>query len=140
MNEYYSIKLQQGLEYQDFISKALNITNYSSKKYQYDLGENSLGIEIKLDTRFEETGNIYFETHEKTRAENANFVESGINRKDNSWLYLIGNYKKAFVFAKKYLPKILENCREVTISTSKGLLLPIEKAERFAIRIFNFNV
>jgi len=141
MNEYYKNCLQKGLEYQDFVCNILidelgiSITSYSSIKYQNISGENRQGIEIKFDDKYNETGNIYIETSEKTNANNLNFVKSGIYRNDNTWLYLIGNYDEIFIFSKKYL-KFLNNTnkyRYVEIPTSKGFLLPKKDAEKYCI-------
>ena len=137
MNEYYAKKLDQGLKYQDFVVEklyeiGLPVISYSSKEYQNTVGENKAGIEIKNDTNFRETGNFYIETAEKSDAENANFVPSGIYRNDNTWLYLIGDYETIFVFSKKQL-LLLHKCgkmKEVEISTSRGFLLPVVEAEK----------
>lgn len=40
--------------------------------------ENRLGIEIKRDGRFRETGNLCFETAEKADPSNPDFVPSGV--------------------------------------------------------------
>ena len=104
MTEYYAEKFQQALEYQDFILRELkkrddmpSFACYASQKYQYEYGEGPCGLEIKFDTKFKETGNIFIEVEEKTDTNNAEFVPSGIMRCDNSWLYLIGNYEEAFI-------------------------------------------
>jgi len=70
LNNNYQENYEKGLEYQDFIVEILAekygliIPNYSSKKYQYDVGENKQGIEIKFDDRLKETGNLYIEIAE----------------------------------------------------------------------------
>lgn len=98
MTELYKEMLEKGLEYQDFITDMLlseigiSLSTYSSKKYQYSVGENKQGIEIKFDDRYKETGNLYIEIKEKSNAINANYVDSGIYRSDNTWLYVIGDY------------------------------------------------
>lgn len=131
---YYDEKLQQGLEYQDFITKYFSLCCYSSKKWQNEAGENTLGMEIKFDDKLVDTGNVYIETHEKTNAENKDYVESGCLRK-NSWLYLIGNYKLAFIFSTKQLKAIYlkRSPKTVTTLTSKGYLLNLEEANNYSI-------
>ena len=136
--EYYSQKLQQGLEYQDFISDELGIPFYSSKKYQNDKGESKIGIEIKFDDRYAETGNLYIETHEKTDASNNDWVVSGINRKDNTCIYLIGNFQNAFMFSKKTLLKLQQLFRSVETPTSKGYLIPQKDISTYSIKDFTF--
>lgn len=109
MTKDYQANLKRGLEYQDFISDMLRrdfgivVGAYSSEKYQYEVGESASGIEIKYDSRFAETGNLYIETAEKSDEDNSEYVKSGIMRDDNSWLYLIGNYHEAFILSKKQL-------------------------------------
>lgn len=145
--EYYKEKLEQGLEYQDFITEllmkelGLSISTYSSKIYQYKKGENRQGVEIKHDDRYRQTGNLYIETHEKAHPDNPGYVISGILRDDNTWLYVIGDYSNVFIFAKKYLVKLFNDNRtdvfrivENNTKTSKGFLLSRKMAERYCIK------
>ncbi len=141
MNEYYNEKLQQGLEYQDFISDQLGLSFYSSKKYQNEIGENKFGLEIKFDNVLEKTNNLYIETEEKSNSDNNNFVPSGIYREDNSCLYLIGNYKSAYLFSKRSLKKYLDKYKfkQTEIPTSKGVLIPVYLAEELSINNYKFE-
>ncbi len=140
MTEYYQKKLQEGLEYQDFVFEQLRYMNgmpiflgaYTSQKYQNYTGESLSGLEIKFDGKFAETNNLFIEVAEKTNPNNKDFVPSGIMRDDNTWLYLIGDYEQAFIFAKKTLraycsdrnPKI--RLKECKMGTSRGYLFPID--------------
>jgi len=88
-NGYYNEKLQQGLEFQDVVTRALYqrgivVVGYSSRRFQVEQGENMLGAEIKRDGRFRETGNLYIEVAEKSHPDNPAYVSSGIHREDNS--------------------------------------------------------
>ena len=146
MNNYYEEKLKQGLEYQDFVSEqlykiGLPIFNYASKKYQIQKGENKLGIEIKLDDKYKITGNLYIELSEKSKKENEFFILSGINRNDNCWLYIIGDYEIIYIFTKKQLKELYKTGQymEVEIPTSKGFLLPKLDAEKYAAKIIKPN-
>lgn len=139
-SEYYRVQYEIGLEYQDFISKHMlsvgwPIVSYGSRKYQYEHGENALGIEIKRDGRFWETGNLFIELCEKSRADKASFTPSGIYRKDNSIFYLIGDEYRFWIFSKKVLQWVDEKkCMEYKeIPTSKGYLLPVSKASFYAL-------
>lgn len=134
MTDYYAEKLQEGLEYQDFVTKYFSLCCYSSKKWQNEQGENTLGMEIKYDKVLERTGNVYIETHEKTNKDNEDFVESGCLR-TNSWLYLIGNYTFAYVFSTKQLKNMFEKhvFAEKEIGTSKGFLLSSNEAHKYCI-------
>lgn len=142
MTEYYKEKLEQGLEFQDFVTDILfnelfiPLSSYQSKKYQLK-GENKQGIEIKFDDKFNDTGNIYIEISEKSNADNINFIDSGIYRNDNTWLYIIGNYKILFIFGKNTLKLMYKSKRykEVEIPTSRGFLIPKIDAEKYALKI-----
>jgi hypothetical protein len=140
--EYYNEKLQQGLEYQDFITDLLigelgiSLSSYSSKKFQNSIGENRQGFEIKFDNRMNDTGNIYIEVKEKANPNNTNYVDSGIFRNDNTWLYLIGNYNLVYIFGKKHLVLMYESnkYKEVKINTSIGFLIPVADAEKYCLK------
>jgi hypothetical protein len=74
---------------------------------------------------------------EKSNADNVNFINSGIYRNDNTWLYIIGNYKILFIFGKSTLKLMYKSkrYREVEIPTSKGFLVPKVDAEKYALKI-----
>jgi hypothetical protein len=134
--------LQKGLEYQDFVTDVLinelgiALSSYGSTKYQYTKGENKQGFEIKFDDKYKDTGNIYIEIAEKSNAVNLNFVNSGIFRNDNTWLYLIGNYNEIFIFSKKHLILMYKSkkYKEVETATSKGILIDKIEAEKYCIK------
>lgn len=141
MTEYYQSKLKEGLEYQDFIVDELRkkygliISVYSSTKYQIERGETAQGIEIKYDGRMADTGNLYIEVAEKSRPSISQYTMSGIYREDNTWLYLIGNYNEAFIFAKNMLRIMYEKkstwsrygIHEIKKETSLGFIVNVEK-------------
>jgi len=141
MTEYYRAKLQAGLEFQDYVTNRLldvlgvPLSTYQSKEWQKK-GENRQGIEIKFDDKFEETGNLYIETAEKTHPDNAVFIPSGIRRADNAWLYIIGNYKTLYIFGKSFLSQLWRTGKypEVGNATSRGFLLNQEAAEKYCIK------
>jgi len=147
MTEYYKKKLEEGKGYQDFVQEELykcgiSIVSYSSKEYQHLHGENLAGIEIKYDQKMKETNNIYIEIAEKAHPQNIDFIPSGIYANPKTWLYLIGDRREIFIFAKIFLvlwhrKKIF---KEVQIDTSKGFLIPVKQArEKFAIKIIKLN-
>ena len=142
MTGHYKTMLEKGLEFQDFICEALlkemgiNLTMFSSRKYQLSKGENIQGVEIKFDDIYKKTGNIYIEIAEKSNEENENYVISGIYRNDNTWLYLIGNYEEVFIFPKNILV-LLDNKKRykyVQTPTSKGFLINKEDAHKFCAK------
>ena len=143
---YYRTNFEEALEYQDWVcdqlrktTPALIIGPYSSKKYQNKKGESFSGIEIKHDKRLagndndvKPTHNLYFEIAEKAHPSNPNFVDSGIYRKDNGWLFLIGNYEEIFLFCTKQLCTLWEyqkwhkqyKVTERHLLTSTGFTIP----------------
>lgn len=140
--KYYTDQLESGLEYQDFVSDTLCqygivITNYVSKKYQCSTGENKIGIEIKYDKKFRETQNLYIEIKEKSNPDNATYIQSGIDRNDNTWLYAIGDYKTIYIFSKNILQQLSGEYNKIENSTktSMGFLLPICEAEKYSAKI-----
>jgi hypothetical protein len=140
LTEYYKSQLESGLFYQDFVVEklydhGLPLINYGSKEYQKIIGENKAGFEIKYDKMFRKTGNFWIEIAEKSNPNNPNYVESGIMRKDNSWLYIIGDLKEIYVFSKKQLQKTVPKFQviENNMKTSRGILLPLAFAEQYLI-------
>lgn len=107
---------------------------FASQAHQFGTGESSQGVEIKLDTRFTETKQLSIEVAEKTKAENALWVPSGIYRNDNTWLYVQGNYDVVFVFAKKTLRRLHQSMllTHHEIATLQGFFLPLVLAEAHA--------
>ena len=142
MTDNYKLMLEKGLQFQDFITDILikelgiSLSTYSSQKYQNLKGENKQGFEIKFDDKYKDTGNVYIEVAEKSNPLNENFISSGIYRNDNTWLYLIGDYKEIFIFSKKHLKLMYESkkYKEVIISTSKGMIIKKEDAEKYCIK------
>lgn len=147
-DRYYAHQLIDALEYQDWVQDllydhGLPIGSYSSRKFQNQKGENRAGVEIKFDRQLCKTNNLYIETDEKSHPTRSTYTRSGIYRADNTWLYVIGNYTKTFLFAKVQL-RALDMITEETGSpryerrtnpTSKGFLLPLDDACRYAAKV-----
>ncbi|WP_339684248.1 hypothetical protein [Gimesia maris] len=139
----YNNKLKAGEAFQDFVKKHIQeqlhipINYYTSKEEQYNIGESKQGIEVKLDNRCTETGRLSIEIAEKTKAQNKNFIPSGIFRQDNTWLYLQGNYDMFFIFSKKVLQRFYY-CNKPDIHelpTIRKFYLPIPLARILAEKI-----
>lgn len=144
---YYQTQLEEAHKFQDYCANlfitqlGVAITNYQSKHYQFNKGENVQGIEIKLDKKFRSTGNIYIEVAEKSNPANHEYVTSGIYRLDNSWLYAIGDYDTIYIFSKKHLQLMNEkgSYKIVQTQTSKGFLLPVHEADKYCAKKFEPN-
>jgi hypothetical protein len=166
MNEDYRKRFEMGDKYEDFVYPILckewgvNITPHKTKNEQLR-GENSFGVEIKYDSKSTTSPNIFIEYAEcreiitekngKREIELTEFKPSGIYRgdyyRDNSWLYLIGNYDIFYIFLKKRLKDSHSSgkYREVygysanNNPTSKGFLLPQVEAKILALDIINIT-
>ena len=105
-----------GEQYQDFITLQLAkmgivIANFSSKKYQMCFGENNLHCEIKRDSKWQQTGRLYIE-FEAISKDGSKMIDGGIKKNDFSWLYLIGDETKAYIFAKNQLIRLYQKVKE----------------------------
>lgn len=145
--DVYAPQLEAGIEYQDYIcmrlhAEGLVLQNIQSKRYQRKR-ENLLGLEIKFDRRFRDTGRLYIETHEKAHPSRPRYVDSGIYRDDDCWLFGIGDHRDFYVFSRKFLRRLDGHgpawLVRVQTPTSRGFLLPIDKAVELAERHFIFE-
>lgn len=146
---YYQQQLEESKEYQDFLTRELSkqgihIQCFSSRKYQWEIGESNNRIEIKYDREYATYGNLYIETHEKSDPKNLNYVLSGINR-DGVLHWIQGDYGIAFMFSRKGLCKYIDENKhrlrhkENSFKTSWGYILPKFDADRACIAKFRFN-
>ena len=140
MNDRYSRCLQEGLEFQDYVTEVMwkrlgiPLMNFSSILRQVSHGENVNGIEVKKDNRFRNTGNLFIETCERSSA-TSSWHAAGITKDDNSWLFVIGDEQTIYVFAVKHLRSLhKKGCyRQVATDTSMGFLLPIKDADNYCV-------
>lgn len=150
---YYKDKLQESFSFELFVymllfSKGVDLKPFYTEEGQ-NSGENELGVEIKNDTLIKVTGNIYIEYMEKSAADNAIFVESGILKDDNTRFLFIGERDAYWILRKSDLRKIfdeefaLHNAHQPskrgvgfrTIPTSRGMLLPKEEANKIKLSL-----
>ena len=155
MTNDYREKLMAALEFQDYVAyklyqKGIVINQLCSKRYQNEVGESISGYEIKLDRRFRDTGNLYFEYAEKSNPHNENYVPSGFLRKDNTWLWIIGDYKEVWIIGKRSIQRLYDYCTNerfrqskgikfVKQETSMGMCVPIKVINTIAVNYFNFE-
>ena len=155
--------LEEAWKYQDFITEQLfkigiSVNAYQSVDYQLEHGESASGIEIKNDKQMAKTGNVYIEFNQTTLRGSTN-RDSGINQKDDSWLYVIGDYQKIFIFGKNQLRSLLDKVQKkpkyfwetysIRVSchknengeiTSNGLVIPISYIETTNLAIKTIEV
>ena len=142
---------QDGLEFQDFVCSqlakhAIVLQNLGSKRYQYNVGENLQGFEIKLDNNCTSTGRLSIEVFEKSRNDQAlPWTKSGILRNDNTWLYIQGNYQVLYIFAKRFLLNYYESKKHFQNfviekhGTVKTFYIPNDTALKHAAKILEFG-
>lgn len=146
-------RMEEAWKYQDFITKqllnlGLSVNAYQGVEYQMKYGESASGIEIKNDRKMSESGNVYIEFRQTT-LRGSEDRESGIQQHDQSWLYVIGDYTKFYIFAKNQLKSLLEKVQanqqgwyekygisiryhknELGQITSYGMVIPVSYIEK----------
>lgn len=141
---------QQGVEYQDFLAvelakRGLILNNLQSRKAQKTQGENLLGLEIKYDRKFRDTGNLFFETHFNSAQ---GWQESGILLRQ-SWLYGMGDYRTLWLFSTRLLRELIHGSRAADVfhrcdvvvgnDAARGCLMTVENADKECLRKIEFN-
>lgn len=127
----------------NFKDAGVDIGLYYGREQQYN-GECELGLEIKRDIKSGETTNIYIEYAEKDNANQAQWVNSGILKNDNTRYFVIGDFNRYWIISKEVLLRYYnlllnsrygkyEGCRFVEIGTSKGYLMPQSLADEVSI-------
>lgn len=146
--KYYIEKLQESFLfelyiYTLFLENGMDLNPYLTEEGQ-NTGENEKGVEIKNDTKYRTTNNVYIEYKEKSNVVNSEFVNSGILKDDNTKFFLIGDKDKFWIFDKQQLVKLfnkeyLKNKKRMTLSqgirfasnpTSRGMLLSVQIADQ----------
>lgn len=143
MNSYpdapHKDSLEVGSEFLDFVMETLQkrgvvLQAYTSRRKQYKTGESLQGWEVKLDNRFIDTGRLSIEIAEKSRRNIPNWTPSGIYRRDNTWIYIQGNFKCFYWFQKKVLIALHKTGKykeDEYNGTVKKFYLPISDAEKY---------
>lgn len=133
--------LQMGAEFMDFVMETLQkrgviLQPYTSKKKQYNVGESLQGWEVKLDNRCLDTGRLSIEIAEKTARSVPVWTPSGIYRRDNTWIYIQGNYQKFYWFQKNILVGLHKSGRyeEAEFNgTVRKFYLPLVSADKYGV-------
>ncbi len=114
--------------------RGIPLMSFSSVSHQVHTGENYNGIEIKLDRRFRETGNLFIEYEERS-GPTSSWHPSGPLKDDNSWAMAIGDYEGVFVIPMKYLKFAYKSGRttRAATDTARGYLLPVNDAELWSL-------
>ncbi len=136
----YVTDLKRGLRFEAHVARLfadhmkLKLENWPNAGPR-ERGENPQGVEIKLDERFRQTGNLFIEYEERSNLasawHNAGIVEPG----RHVWALAIGDYESVYVFGIRPLCYLFAEGghKYVETATSKGFLLPLADAERHAL-------
>lgn len=144
-DEYIKQKFSEGTRFENFVydvlrAKGCDLTPYRGREEQLK-GENPFGLEIKYQSRQEQTGRLWFEREEKSSATDETWRLSGIWRRDNSWLMATGYWHHVYIFAIRDLRKH-ELCSGVTLQvnnrqTSIGWLMDAVEAHRLCLKHYH---
>lgn len=138
----YLDNLNDAHEFEDFVADVLYeqaglvIHVYRSRKFQVAFGENRAGFEIKLDKRWQQTGNLFIETAERWNSQ-VDMKPAGIH--GENWFYIQGDFTRFWLFATSALRNAEPSYRSTSIDTAVGFLMPTSHADRLAARIFSFD-
>lgn len=149
-NSGHSDSFEIGSEFADFVCMTLAkeniiLQNINSQKFQYETGENLQGFEIKFDGPHTRTKRCSIEIAEKSNGFNTNFINSGIYRGDNSWIYIHGNYELFFISSIKILRLLHESGKyeeayyPKDLPTIKKFYLPHEKCFQVCLKYYEFR-
>nr|VFK47024.1 MAG: hypothetical protein BECKSD772F_GA0070984_13482 [Candidatus Kentron sp. SD]VFK50083.1 MAG: hypothetical protein BECKSD772E_GA0070983_13382 [Candidatus Kentron sp. SD]VFK81337.1 MAG: hypothetical protein BECKSD772D_GA0070982_13142 [Candidatus Kentron sp. SD] len=145
--ENYERCLESGNQFQDYVvsmlikHKGIVLSNFSSRLFQWSIGEGYQGFEIKFDAPSERGENLLIETGER-RSASGNWVKSGIHRDDNTDIYIIGNYEFFYVFDVKVLRRMEERSeflRRHETDTGQFFLLRKSEIEKTVPYIYKID-
>jgi len=136
--------LKAGQEYEDFVAqqlwnRGLPVYVYRSRRWQWKAGESVNGIEIKLDRRFRETGNLFIETAERRTTDGTSqWRPSGIYDEHDPRILAIGDYRTIYLLGVRlvrYACSSSKRFTEMERGTVRGYLLPVAMADTWAIDV-----
>lgn len=132
-------KFKNGITFESHITdwfqkeKGIVLSTYHADKEQRK-GENRQGIEIKNDQCFKDTGNLFISVK---RQYGSLDLKWGVFKEDNSWLYVIGDKTKHWIFLRKTLQRYYTlkkpELKQTNIEkggVEYGFLLPCEIADK----------
>ena len=141
--ERFNKDLERGREFEDYASErlwglGLAVMMYGSRRYQ-DKGESLNGIEIKYEGVFRRTNRLYIECRQE---KSGGWELSGAFRRDNTWLWVIGDYAGFYLFTKVDLQMMhgsddglwqTEIFDEANTTNTSGYFLPREVADYMCV-------
>lgn len=141
-NLSFSDRLEIGKEFEDRASKFLTslgfpIQVFFSAKGQWQFGESAAHVEIKKDTWFSKTGNVFIEKRER-RYDSQPWRDAGIYDPSQPWFFLIGDESKIWLLPVSWLVTLdrenLFPTKQNISKTSEGMVVPVKLCDIIAIR------
>ena len=116
-------------------------TLHETKADQLAHGDIALGsgqnLEIKFDRNYHKTANLFIEVQEKHRADQDQWVASGIRCCSDAQWFGIGDYMDFFLFRRLELQREQDSGRftiiEIGVQTSRGFLIDTGQAKALAV-------
>jgi hypothetical protein len=134
-------KFKKGISFESYIAdwfqkeKGISLSTYHAHNEQRK-GENRQGVEIKNDQLFKDTGNLFISVK---RQYGSLMINWGVFKEDNTWLYVIGDKSKHWIFLRKNLQRyfvvkqpILKKVAIEKNGYEYGFLLPCDIADNMA--------
>ena len=147
--DYYD-RLEDAKEFEQYwceiIEYKLNLklTRTLTKENQARfLGDTLQGFEFKYDHLIDKWGNLWIETQQKTHYTQESFMPSSLTKRDNTWMFCMGDYQRLYFLPKRSLLcelrsgkyEVRKNKRgeEEYKATSIGFKLPLERAKKVSV-------
>jgi len=101
-------------------------------------GDTVFGLEIKFDRKLHLTRNLCIETSSKKDRDQPTFSPDSIFSLSSAWLYGIGDTNEFYIFTTRALRTFAmsDQFAKYANETSRGFLIPRERARELAERVF----
>ena len=112
----------------------LSLTRIKAKENQSKfLCDTKEGFEFKHNTAIDTHEGVFIEISQKMKREDKDFMHSSISKKDNAWMYCIGDFKRLYLVPKKHLISEYESAKYKIIpnikGTGMGFKMPLSRLE-----------
>ena len=138
--------LKIGNAYEAYILRRIRDEGRRAASYETQAGQLAHGditfssgqnMEIKFDRRYHQTGNLYVEVAEKHRADQLQWVDSGIRCQSDAEWFGMGDYRDFLLFRRSDLQAEqdsgLYRIIEIGSATSRGFLLRPNRIAAIAV-------
>lgn len=122
------------IEYKIHLSLTIIQAKENQAKFLCDTKE---GFEFKHNTGMERYNGVFIEVSQKMDKDDKDFIPSSISKRDNSWMYCIGDFTKLYFVPKKALVTECEsNKYEIKPNregTAIGFRLPLPRLKEISV-------